>query len=139
MAMPRTKPPPTAAAYEAAQASAGNRMFAPSLRICPPADRMPALYEDGAMLLRLLLKSGLKLGPAPMFHRVITRLAVELATAAELGVSHTDCAEFMLYRFYGFPRILERTPERNRHFAIIGTFYANLMHQAAPTSRGRKK
>lgn len=120
--------------YEIDRVRAGNRLFchdAHASHLRPPGP--PPLYEDAALLLKILLAHGL---PAPdSYHRSICHAAEALAVAARLNASGADCAEFLLYSVQGRPPLnASKTVARLK--AMIGTFYTNYRtRQSIPRDR----
>lgn len=113
--------------FEIERASAGNFLFCPAAHLLVDQSPVPQLYEEAAQLLRLLLSAGLKLRDGTdEYHFTIASMARVLDAAIRHSISHSDCADHMLYRLHGHPAVVAPNRLRSKHHAMIGTFCANL-------------
>lgn len=115
------------ARYEMARANAGNALFCPLLSPSrSDYSRLPLFYDEAARLVRLLVQAGLCLRQ-DNFHFAISDAATALSMAMQNASTHTQCAEYMIYRLEGIPAPGGNTTRLDRLQAIAGTFYANLL------------
>lgn len=86
----------------------------------------PVLYDEAAHLLRLLLAAGFKLQDGASYHATIGEMARVMGVALKRDIGHNDLAEYLHYRIAGIPDPRTDKRERQKHQAMIGSFFGNL-------------
>lgn len=112
--------------FEIARTDAGNPLFCPLIHVFEDRSDRPLLFDEAAQLLRLLLSMGLKLDQGSNYHRTIASMARVMGVALRQKVSHSDIAEYILYKIKGIPDPHDDARLRQKHHAMIGTFFGNL-------------